>query len=56
MFAAFGMLFATIFSILAAIKLVADTARIKAAELNKSVCEESGLSKEEVQEIESFFD
>ena len=56
MFAMFAMLFATIISLLAAVKLIADTARLKAAELNKSVQEEAKLTKEEVKAIESFFD
>ncbi len=56
MFAAFAMLFATIISLLAAVKLIADTARLKAAELNKSVQQEANLSKEEVKAIESFLD
>ena len=56
MFAMFAMLFATIISVLTAVKLIADTARLKSAELHKSVQEESGLTKEQVKEIESFFD
>lgn len=56
MFAAIAMLFATMFSLLAAMKLLADTARIKSAELNKSVQEEANLTKEQIKELEKFFD